>query len=107
LAIVIVGAFAALRKEWSILKRAFWGAGVLLYFAIVLPWFIAVQGKNPTFFREFFLDLNLERFATNRYQHQQPFWYYGMVVVLAVMPWTVIALRALIDGIQTSVAEWR
>jgi 4-amino-4-deoxy-L-arabinose transferase-like glycosyltransferase len=107
LAIVIVAAFAALRKEWSILKRSFWWPGVLLYFAIVLPWFIAVQGQNPTFFREFFLEHNLERFATNRYQHQQPFWYYGMVVVLAVMPWTVIALRALIDGIQTSVAEWR
>jgi hypothetical protein len=29
------------------------------------------------------------------------------VVLLAVMPWTVIAVRALIDGIQTSVCEWR
>lgn len=107
LAMVIVASFAALRKEWSIFKRSFWWPGVLLYFAIVLPWFIAVQGQNPTFFREFFLEHNLERFATNRYQHQQPFWYYAAVVILAVMPWTVIALRALIDGILTSVAEWR
>jgi 4-amino-4-deoxy-L-arabinose transferase-like glycosyltransferase len=66
-----------------------------------------VQHQNPTFFREFFLEHNLERFATNRYQHSQPFWYYFVVVLLAVMPWTVIALRALIDGVQTSVAEWR
>jgi hypothetical protein len=29
------------------------------------------------------------------------------VVLLATMPWTVIAVRALIDGVQTSVAEWR
>jgi hypothetical protein len=28
-------------------------------------------------------------------------------MLLALMPWTVIAARALIDGIQTSVAEWR
>jgi len=107
LAIVIVVAFAFLRREWSILKRSFWWPGVLLYFAIVLPWFIAVQHQNPTFFREFFLEHNLERFATNRYQHEQPFWYYLVVVLLAVMPWTVIAIRALVDGIQTSVAEWR
>jgi hypothetical protein len=73
----------------------------------VLPWFIAVQHQNPTFFREFFLEHNLERFATDRYQHEQPFWYYIVVVLLAVMPWTVIAMRALVDGIQTSVAEWR
>ncbi|MGD0939213.1 MAG: glycosyltransferase family 39 protein [Terracidiphilus sp.] len=107
LAIVIVTAFAVLRREWSILKRSFWWPGVLLYFAIVLPWFIAVQHQNPDFFRVFFLEHNLERFATNRYEHQQPFWYYLVVVLLAVMPWTVIAIRALIDGVQTSVCEWR
>jgi 4-amino-4-deoxy-L-arabinose transferase-like glycosyltransferase len=107
LALVIVMAFAFLRKEWSIVWRSFWWPGVLLYFAIVLPWFIAVQHENPTFFREFFLQHNLERFATNRFQHQQPFWYYFVVIVLAVMPWTVIAIRALMDGIHTSVTEWR
>ena len=107
LAIVIVCAFAALRREWSIVRRSFWWPGVLLYFAIVLPWFIAVQRANPTFFYEFFVEQNVARFATNRYQHTQPFWYYIVVVLLAIMPWTVIALRALIDGIQTSVAEWR
>jgi 4-amino-4-deoxy-L-arabinose transferase-like glycosyltransferase len=107
LAILIIMAFAFLRREWSIVRRSFWWPGVLLYFAIVLPWFIAVQHQNPTFFREFFLEHNLERFATNRYQHEQPFWYYFVVLLLAVMPWTVIAMRALVDGIQTSVAEWR
>jgi 4-amino-4-deoxy-L-arabinose transferase-like glycosyltransferase len=107
LAILIVMAFAALRREWSIVRRSFWWPGVVLYFAIVLPWFLAVQHENPTFFREFFLEHNLERFATNRYEHQQPFWYYVIVVLLALMPWTVIAIRALVDGIQTSVAEWR
>lgn len=107
LAIIIIVGFAFLRREWSILKRSLWWPGIVLYFAIVLPWFIAVQHENPTFFREFFLEHNLERFATDRYQHEQPFWYYLVVVVLALMPWTVIAIRAFIDGIQTSVAEWR
>ncbi len=107
LAVVIIAAFAFLRKEWSILRRSFWWPGMVLYFAMVLPWFIAVQHQNPTFFREFFLEHNLERFATDRYQHVQPFWYYIVVVILAMMPWTVIAVRALVDGILTSVAEWR
>ncbi len=107
LAAIIIVAFAFLRKEWHILPRSLWWPGVVLYFAMVLPWFIAVQHQNPTFFREFFLEHNLERFATGRYEHEQPFWYYLVVMLLALMPWTVIAVRALIDGIQTSVAEWR
>src|ERR1700722_18324926 len=97
LAIVIVCAFAFLRKEWSILQRSLWWPGVGLYFAIVLPWFLAVQHQNPTFFREFFVNQNLSRFATDRYAHSQPFWYYLVVILLAVMPWTVIAVRAFID----------
>jgi len=107
LAIVIVVAFAFLRQEWSILRRSLWWPGVVLYFAIVLPWFIAVQHQNPTFFREFFFEHNLERFATDRFQHRQPFWYYLVVILLGVMPWTVVAVRALVDGVLTSVAEWR
>jgi 4-amino-4-deoxy-L-arabinose transferase-like glycosyltransferase len=107
LALVIIGAFAVLRKEWSIIRRSFWWPGVVLYFAMVLPWFIAVQHQNPTFFREFFLEHNLQRFATDRYQHQQPIYYYLVVVILAMMPWTVVALRALADGIFTSATEWR
>jgi 4-amino-4-deoxy-L-arabinose transferase-like glycosyltransferase len=107
LACLIIAAFAFLRREWRIVLRSFWWPGVLLYFAMVLPWFLAVQHQNPTFFREFFLEHNLERFATDRYQHNQPFWYYIVVVLLATMPWTVIAVRALVDGVLTSVAEWR
>jgi 4-amino-4-deoxy-L-arabinose transferase-like glycosyltransferase len=107
LAMLIIAAFAFLRKDWSILRRSLWWPGIALYFAMVLPWFIAVQHQNPTFFREFFLEHNLQRFATDRYQHNQPFYYYLVVMLLALMPWTVLAVRALIDGILTSVAEWR
>ena len=107
LALTIITAFAALRREWSLLKRSLWWPGVALYFAIVLPWFIAVQHQNPTFFRVFFLEHNLERYATNRYQHQQPFWYYLVVVILALMPWTVVAVRAILFSIRNAFHSWR
>jgi 4-amino-4-deoxy-L-arabinose transferase-like glycosyltransferase len=107
LVLVIVGCFAALRKEWWIFWKSLWWPGILLYFAIVLPWFIAVQHQNPTFFYEFFVGHNLERFATNKFQHQQHIWYYLVVVLLATMPWTVIAMRAVVDGARMSIIEWR
>ncbi len=107
LALFIILLFVGLRREWAALRRTIWVPGILLYLVIVLPWYIAVQKKNPTFYRFFFLEHNLERFATNRYQHHQPIWYYGAVVLLALMPWTVIALRALIDSVQISIAEWK
>src|ERR1035441_5044312 len=53
LAALIIAAFAFLRREWTIIRRSFWWPGMVLYFAMVLPWFIAVQLQNPTFFRDF------------------------------------------------------
>ena len=107
LALIIILLFAGLRREWSLLRRTIWLPGVLLYLVMVLPWYIAVQARNPDFYRLFFLEHNLERFATNRYQHHQPFWFYLAVLLVGLMPWTIIALRALIESIGVSVAEWK
>jgi 4-amino-4-deoxy-L-arabinose transferase-like glycosyltransferase len=107
LALAIILLFVGLRREWSVLRRTIWLPGVLLYLIMVLPWYIAVQRSNPTFYRFFFLEHNLERFATNRYQHHQPFWYYIAVLLIGLMPWTVMAIRALVDSVEVSIAEWK
>ncbi len=107
MALAIIVAFLALRRELSALKRTIWLPGVALYLLMVLPWFIAVQRRNPQFFREFFIQHNLERYATNLYAHHQPWYFYGVVLVLAMMPWTALAFRALWDAVETSIAEWK
>ena len=107
MALCIIFVFAALRREWSLLRRTIWLPGVLLYLAMVLPWFIAVQHRNPQFLRVFFLEHNLERFATNRFRHEQPLWYYLPIMLIALMPWTVVAMNALGDAIRNSIDEWR
>jgi 4-amino-4-deoxy-L-arabinose transferase-like glycosyltransferase len=107
MALGIIMLFLGLRREWSALRRTIWIPGVLLYLLMVLPWYIAVQRRNPTFVKEFFLQHNLERYTTNLYQHHQPFYFYLAVLVLGMMPWTALALRALFDGLQISMAEWK
>ncbi len=107
LALLIIFLFTALRREWTLLRRTIWLPGLILYFVMVLPWYIAVQRRNPTFVRQFFLEHNLERFATNKYMHHQPPWYYLAVLIIGLMPWTILGLRAVGDAIQTSFAEWR
>ncbi|HET8637549.1 MAG TPA: glycosyltransferase family 39 protein [Acidobacteriaceae bacterium] len=106
LALFILIVFAALRREWSIFRRTIWWPGIALYLAMVLPWFIEVQIRNPSFFKTFFLQHNLERFATNRFHHEQDFWYYIPIVLLALTPWAVIAIAAFVDAIKQSITEW-
>lgn len=107
MAAFIILIFAALRKEWSLIRRTIWAPGILLYLAMVLPWFIAVQHRNPQFIRIFFLEHNLERFATDRFRHSFPIWFYVPVMALALMPWVAIAASAFWDAIRNSIDEWK
>jgi 4-amino-4-deoxy-L-arabinose transferase-like glycosyltransferase len=107
LALGIILLFLGLRREWSALRRTIWIPGIVLYLVMVLPWYIAVQRENPTFIEQFIVDHNLKRFATNLYEHRQPFWYYLAVAIIGLMPWTVIAIRAVVEAMSTSMAEWK
>ncbi len=100
LAIAIVSIFAVAKGELTLLKRSLWVPGILLFCAIALPWYIAVQIRNPEFFRVFILEHNFARFGTNLYHHKEPFWYYLPTVLMGLVPWTVFVIAALVDVIR-------
>ena len=92
LAAVIIVLFAAVKQDWRAILRSLWIPGILLYLAVMLPWYIAVQLRNPEFFRFFILEQNLARFSQNIYHHHQPFWFYLPVFLLAMTPWTLVLI---------------
>ena len=97
LAAVVILIFVALKREWRAIARTLWIPGIALYFAVTLPWYIAVQLRNPDFFRIFILEHNLARFSQDVYHHRQPFWFYMPVFLLAMMPWTLALILAVVE----------
>jgi 4-amino-4-deoxy-L-arabinose transferase-like glycosyltransferase len=100
---LVILLFAALRRDPRLIARTLWPIGIAIYLAVAAPWYIAVQHANPEFFRTFFLQHNLERFSSNIYHHPQPFWFYIPVALLALVPWTIFVVAALVDAIR----DWR
>jgi len=104
-ALVLAGAVilvsAAAISDWKMIAKTLWVPGIALWCAITLPWYIAVQMRNPQFFREFILEHNLARFSTNLYHHPESFWYYVPVILLALLPWIVFILLACIHSLRT------
>ncbi len=96
--------FAAMKREWRILNSTLWLPGIAILFATILPWYIAVQVKNPDFFSEFIWKQNFARFGTNLYHHPEPFWYFIPVALIALLPWTVFAFLAIF---KTATSWWR
>ena len=94
LAALIVILFAIAAHDGRIVLKTLWPPGLLAFFVVALPWYVMVQVRNPEFFRVFILEHNLARFGTNLYRHQQPFWFFVPVALLALIPWTVFVAAA-------------
>ncbi|HLW85498.1 MAG TPA: glycosyltransferase family 39 protein [Candidatus Sulfotelmatobacter sp.] len=102
---LIIVFYAAAAREFRVIVKTLWLPGIVLFCAISLPWYGAVQMRNPEFFHVFFLQHNLERFSSNLYHHRAPLWYYLPVTLLALAPWTVFALTAFVESARLWWAE--
>jgi 4-amino-4-deoxy-L-arabinose transferase-like glycosyltransferase len=100
LAAEIVILFAVAARDWKCVWRTLWVPGIILFLVVALPWYVVVQRRNPEFFRFFILEHNLARFSTNVYHHPQPFWFYLPVFLLAVMPWVVWLIAAVVEQVR-------
>ena len=70
-------------------------AGLLaaICLALALPWFAAMTATHGAGYLErFFVDENVERFATARYNDPRPYWYYVPIVVGGLLPWSPLML---------------
>jgi 4-amino-4-deoxy-L-arabinose transferase-like glycosyltransferase len=105
LAAVVIVLFALVVREPRLIPKTLWLPGILVFLAVSLPWYIAVDLRHPEFFREFILEHNLARFSTNLYHHSEPFWYYLPVTALALVPWVVFAVAAFVAPVRTWWAE--
>ncbi len=74
--------------RWRILKECKLFTGMLLLFAIALPWHILCQMKNPEFFHYYFITQQFSRYFTMSAGRYQPFWYYLPILFLGLFPWT-------------------
>jgi 4-amino-4-deoxy-L-arabinose transferase-like glycosyltransferase len=103
LAFVVIALDAVAIRELRLVRKTLWLPGILMFCAIALPWYFAVQMRHPEFFREFIVEHNLGRFSRNLYHHSEPFWYYLPVTALALVPWTVFGIAAFV---RTTALWW-
>jgi 4-amino-4-deoxy-L-arabinose transferase-like glycosyltransferase len=96
--------WAIFTKRWRDAVRLFHPVAIGAFCLTALPWYILCARRNPDFFRIFIIEHNFKRYLTPEFQHIQPFWYYGLVLLLALFPWTAIFVWTLIAG---SFKFWR
>lgn len=85
---VILG-FLLLTRRWALLKQINLPLGCLLYLAIVVPWYVAAEIRNPGYLRYFFWDEHFARYLTPRFNRSKGWYYFPLVISVGFLPWTL------------------
>jgi 4-amino-4-deoxy-L-arabinose transferase-like glycosyltransferase len=90
---------------WALTSRRFAAAFqffhpvcLAAFAATAVPWYALCAARNPDFIRVFFFEHNIQRYLTPMFQHPQPLWFFGPVLLLGVFPWTVLAIPLILDA---------
>ncbi len=91
--------WAALTREWRAPFRFLHPLVVAVFCATALPWYVLCAIRNPDFLRVFIWQHNFQRYFTPIFEHRQPFWFYGYILFIGVLPWILVLCAALFDAL--------
>ncbi len=88
--------FAVQRELKAWLRMVFDPAGIVLFLAVALPWYVVQYLKEgDAFIQGFFFKHNIDRFSDPMESHGGGLLYYIPVVLVAVLPFTGLLVAAL------------
>jgi len=87
-----------LRRERAALARLRLIPGLIVFFAIAAPWFVAVSMANDEFAQFFFFHEHFARFLTTTHRRVEPGWYFLPIVALGFLPWMFALPAAVIHA---------
>jgi len=98
-ALVLAG-FHLLDRHLGAIRRLFAPLNLVVFLAIVLPWFFGVAQRRPDFPYYGLVEESLHRFTSPQFHRSAPFWYYVPVIAGVFFPWTILLP-------ESAVAAWR
>lgn len=95
-----IGVWALATKQWRAAVRVSHPFAIAAFCVVALPWYVLCAIRNPDFLHIFLWNHNFERYVTPMFEHRQPFWYFGPVVLLALLPWTALVWPVAQEGLR-------
>jgi 4-amino-4-deoxy-L-arabinose transferase-like glycosyltransferase len=95
-----VGIWALATSNWRAALRLAHPIAIAAFCAVALPWYVLCARRNPDFLRVFIFQHNFQRYLTPLFQHQQPFWFFGPITILALLPWSALLIAAAQEALR-------
>ena len=86
---LIITLFLLWQRDWRVLKRMHLASGTLLCLAVAVPWYAAMYSLHGSdFINTFFGTHNFLRATVSEHPRDDVFYYYALVNLLALFPWS-------------------
>jgi 4-amino-4-deoxy-L-arabinose transferase-like glycosyltransferase len=82
--------YLLLSRRWFVLRRLHLLAGAVGYLALVLPWYLWAEARNPGYLRYYFWDEHFIRYLTDEFNRSKDWYYFSGVLALGFAPWTAL-----------------
>jgi 4-amino-4-deoxy-L-arabinose transferase-like glycosyltransferase len=89
--------WAAISRQWRAPFRFLHPLIIAVFCATALPWYVLCASRNPDFLRIFIWQHNFERYLTPIFEHRQPFWFFGPIILLGILPWLPLLVSPLFN----------
>ena len=88
LPLLVIAAWLLVTRRWRWASRLVWWPAPLLFAAVALPWFFAVQWRVDGFLDYFIVRQHLQRYAGSGFNNVQAWWFYPVVLGVLTLPWS-------------------
>lgn len=86
------------QRDFAVWRHLHLGKGLLLYAALVLPWFFLVERAYPGAFDFLIIREHFQRYLTKLHERYEPAWYFLEIVAFGSVPWLPQVVAAYATG---------
>ncbi len=93
--------FLAITKDLNRIRRIFRPIGIIIFLAVIVPWFAAEFYVNGwEFFNAFIMKHHVQRYSEVISSHSGPVYFYLGVLIVGFFPWAGLLPQAIIRAIR-------
>jgi 4-amino-4-deoxy-L-arabinose transferase-like glycosyltransferase len=87
---LVIGGYILLTRRWSLVLRMEIARGALVYFAVVAPWYLWSEVRNPGYLNYFFWEEHFVRYTSTEFERSQGWYYFIVVTAVGFFPWIAV-----------------
>jgi 4-amino-4-deoxy-L-arabinose transferase-like glycosyltransferase/multidrug transporter EmrE-like cation transporter len=75
-------------RDWVPWRRMQWLIGLIIFFALALPWHLLAASRNPEWAEFYFVHEHFARFLTTEHHRVEPWYFFVPLLILGFLPWS-------------------